>query len=213
MSGIYYVLLQADPKNAEPSNEVLNPGPSKRSSDLSLQIPPRPVGFGTSCSGKGLLHSHSSYKSNSPGILLRAFSLKQKSAAPDGEKSSLLNSDHQPALDSPIMATFKSAFTWERCTSLPKGAGHVIPRSLSVPRRNVVIVRSASFTTHNEHVATDHSNAASEGHLWFTSFISFGLWDSYDPQFIVLTYNIKLGESGSVRIRTRTQIQYELVSE
>ncbi|KAJ6319044.1 hypothetical protein OIU76_014398 [Salix suchowensis] len=143
MSGIYYVLLQADPKNAEPSNEVLNPGPR---------------------------------------ILLRAFSLKRKSAAPDGEKSSLLNSDHQPALDSPIMATFKSAFTWERCTSLPVTpasnlspspsvympdsarilenlrAGHVIPRSLSVPGRNVVIVRSASFTTHNEHVATDHSN-------------------------------------------------------
>ncbi|KAB5545319.1 hypothetical protein DKX38_013431 [Salix brachista] len=166
-------IREADPKNAEPSNEVLNPGPSKRSSDLSLQISPRPVGFGTSCSGKDLLHSYNSYKSNSPGILLRAFSLKRKSAAPDGEKSSLLNSDHQPALDSPIMATFKSAFTWERCTSLPvtpasnlspspsKGAGHVIPRSLSVPGRNVVIVRSASFTTHNEHVATDHSNGHS----------------------------------------------------
>ncbi|KAI5580821.1 hypothetical protein BDE02_08G178700 [Populus trichocarpa] len=172
---------EADPKNAEPSNEVLNPEPSERRSDLSLQIPPRPVGFGSSCSGKGLLHSQNSYKSNSPGSLLQTFSLKRKSAAPDGEKSSLLNSDHMTALDSPIMASFKSAFSWERCTSLPvtpasnlspspsvsmpveshkikKVAGHVIPRSLSVPGRNVVIVQSASFATHDEHVATDPSN-------------------------------------------------------
>uniref|UniRef100_A0A6M2F1Y3 RING-CH-type domain-containing protein n=1 Tax=Populus davidiana TaxID=266767 RepID=A0A6M2F1Y3_9ROSI len=178
---------EADPKNAEPSNEVLNPEPSERLSDLSLQIPPRPVGFGSSCSGKGLLQSQNSYKSNSPGSLLQTLSLKRKSATPDGEKSSLLNSDHTTAPDSPIMASFKSAFSWERCTSLPvtpasnlspspsvsmpdsarmpveshkikKVAGHVIPRSLSVPGQNVVIVRSASFATHDEHVATDPSN-------------------------------------------------------
>ncbi|KAF9673302.1 hypothetical protein SADUNF_Sadunf10G0010000 [Salix dunnii] len=177
---------EADSKNVEPSNEVSNPGPSGRHSDLSLQIPPRPVGFGTSHSGKGLLHSQNSYKGSSPGSLLRALSLKKKAAAPDGERSSLLTADHKTAPDSPIMANFKSAFSWERCTSLPvtpasnlspsvsmpasarmpgesnkikKGAAHpVVSRSLSVPGRNVVIVRSVSFSTHNEHVPTDPSN-------------------------------------------------------
>ncbi|XP_011034243.1 PREDICTED: uncharacterized protein LOC105132430 isoform X1 [Populus euphratica] len=179
---------EADPKNSEPSNGELNPEPGERRSDLSLQIPPRPVGFGSSCSGKGLLHSQNSYKSNSSGSLLQTFSFKRKPAAPDGEKSSLLNSDNTTALDSPIMASFKPAFSWERCTSLPvtpasnlspspsvsmpdsatmpgeshkieKVAGHVIPRSLSVPGQNVVIVRPASFATHDEHVVTDPSNA------------------------------------------------------
>ncbi|KAI5572483.1 hypothetical protein POPTR_010G014950v4 [Populus trichocarpa] len=84
------------------------------------------------------------------------------------------------------MASFKSAFSWNRCTSLPvtpasnlspsvsmpasarmpgeshkikKGAAHpVVSRSLSVPWRNVVIVRSASFSTRDEHVLTDPSN-------------------------------------------------------
>ncbi|KAB5537395.1 hypothetical protein DKX38_014928 [Salix brachista] len=176
---------EADSKNVEPSNEVSNPGPSGRHSDLSLQIPPRPIGFGTSHSGKGLLHSQNSYKGSSPGGLLRALSLKKRAAAPDGERSSLLTADHKTAPDSPIMANFKSAFSWERCTSLPvtpasnlspsvsmpasarmpgeshkiKGAAHpVVSRSLSVPGRNVVIVRSVSFSTHNEHVPTDPSN-------------------------------------------------------
>uniref|UniRef100_A0A6N2N1L8 Uncharacterized protein n=1 Tax=Salix viminalis TaxID=40686 RepID=A0A6N2N1L8_SALVM len=177
---------EADSKNVEPSNEVSNPGPSGRHSDLSLQIPPRPIGFGTSHSGKGLLHSQNSYKGSSPGGLLRALSLKKRAAAPDGERSSLLAADHKTAPDSPIMDNFKSAFSWERCTSLPvtpasnlspyvsmpasarmpgeshkikKGAAHpVVSRSLSVPGRNVVIVRSVSFSTHNEHVPTDPSN-------------------------------------------------------
>lgn len=178
--------VEADSKIVEPSNEVSNPEPSGRRSDLSLQIPPRHVGFGTSRSGKGLLHSQNSYKGRSPGGFLRTLSLKKKAAAPDGERSSLLTADYKTAPDSPIMASFKSAFSWNRCTSLPvtpasnlspsvsmpasarmpgeshkikKGAAHpVVSRSLSVPWRNVVIVRSASFSTRNEHVLTDPSN-------------------------------------------------------
>ncbi|XP_024465237.2 uncharacterized protein LOC18102274 isoform X13 [Populus trichocarpa] len=178
--------VEADSKIVEPSNEVSNPEPSGRRSDLSLQIPPRHVGFGTSRSGKGLLHSQNSYKGRSPGGFLRTLSLKKKAAAPDGERSSLLTADYKTAPDSPIMASFKSAFSWNRCTSLPvtpasnlspsvsmpasarmpgeshkiKGAAHpVVSRSLSVPWRNVVIVRSASFSTRDEHVLTDPSNA------------------------------------------------------
>ncbi|XP_061976168.1 uncharacterized protein LOC133697553 isoform X3 [Populus nigra] len=178
--------VEADSKIVEPSNEVSNPEPSGRRSDLSLQVPPRPVGFGTSRSGKGLLHSQNSYKGSSPGGFLRTLSLKKKAAAPDGERSSLLTADYKTAPDSPTMASFKSAFSWNRCTSLPvtpasnlspsvsmpasarmpgeshkiKGAAHpVVSRSLSVPWRNVVIVRSASFSTCDEHVLTDPSNA------------------------------------------------------
>lgn len=178
--------VEADSKIVEPSNEVSNPEPSGRRSDLSLQIPPRHVGFGTSRSGKGLLHSQNSYKGRSPGGFLRTLSLKKKAAAPDGERSSLLTADYKTAPDSPIMASFKSAFSWNRCTSLPvtpasnlspsvsmpasarmpgeshkikKGVAHpVVSRSLSVPWRNVVIVRSASFSTRDEHVLTDPSN-------------------------------------------------------
>ncbi|KAH8495073.1 hypothetical protein H0E87_018306 [Populus deltoides] len=177
--------VEADSKIVEPSNEVSNPEPSGRRLDLSLQVPPRPVGFGTSRSGKGLLHSQNSYKGSSPRGFLRTLSLKKKAAAPDGERSSLLTADYKTAPDSPIMASFKSAFSWNRCTSLPvtpasnlspsvsmpasarmpgeshkiKGAAHpVVSRSLSVPWRNVVIVRSASFSTRDEHVLTDPSN-------------------------------------------------------
>lgn len=125
--------LQADSKIVEPSNEVSNPEPSGRRSDLSLQIPPRHVGFGTSHSGKGLLHSQNSYKGRSPGGFLWTLSLKKKAAAPDGERSSLLTADYKTAPDSPIMASFKSAFSWNRCTSLPVTPASKLSPSVSMP--------------------------------------------------------------------------------
>ncbi|KAJ4826283.1 hypothetical protein Tsubulata_048905 [Turnera subulata] len=169
--------------NGEPSKEEASTaGPSGRRTDLSLQIPPRAVGFGTS-----RIQSQNSYKgSPSSGGLFRAFSLKKKAAQPDGERSSLLNSDPTMAPESPIVASLKSAFSWKRCTSLPvthasnlspsvrtpasarlpgesnkavKEADHtVVSRSLSTPGRNVVIIRSASFATPKENVQTGSSD-------------------------------------------------------
>ncbi|CAN0855990.1 hypothetical protein LINGRAHAP2_LOCUS6389 [Linum grandiflorum] len=162
--------VQADLENGTPSNEgITRGGATMRKSDLSLQIPPRPVAFGGSRTGKGLLNSQTSFKASPTGFL-RALSFKnKKSGALEGERSSLLNSDtsHPPA--SPIIANLKSAFS--RCTSLPHPSAFsptvsvptpvsarlpgeirqfqkpVVSRSLSVPGRNIVIVRSASFAT------------------------------------------------------------------
>ncbi|XVF38619.1 hypothetical protein REPUB_Repub20aG0118000 [Reevesia pubescens] len=167
-------------------NEGSKPGPSGRRSDLSLQVPPRPLGFG-SRSGKGLLQSQGSGKgSSSPGGFLRGLSFKKKGVVADGERGSLLTPDSKPAPESPNMASFPSPFHWKKCTSLPvtpasnlspavnmpasekmageqnkenKGAKHaVVTRSLSVPGQNVVIVRSASFDTRKEHVPADNSD-------------------------------------------------------
>ncbi|KAF8394497.1 hypothetical protein HHK36_020706 [Tetracentron sinense] len=171
----------------EPKNEEVTPlGPDGRCPNLSLQIPPRPTGFGSSRSGKGLLRSQGSSKgSSSPGGFLRGLSFKNKVAvpAPDRERTSLLSPDPRVAPESPILASLMSAFSWKRCASLPvrtesnvspsvstptmtriygeqhnsrKGAVPAkVSRSLSVPGRNVVIIRSESFAIRKEHVQTD----------------------------------------------------------
>ncbi|XP_007035439.2 PREDICTED: uncharacterized protein LOC18603415 [Theobroma cacao] len=178
---------QAKSPILEPSDsEVSKPGTSGRRLDLSLQIPPRPLGFG-SRSGKGLLQSLGSGKgTSSSGGFLRGLSFKKKGVVADGEGSSLLTPDSKTGPESSNMASFPSPFNWKRCTSLPvtpasnlspsvpmpasarmageqnksnKGAKHaVVSRSLSVPGRNVVIVRSASFDTCKEHVSADNSD-------------------------------------------------------
>ncbi|KAJ8767530.1 hypothetical protein K2173_017599 [Erythroxylum novogranatense] len=176
---------QADLNDTGPcTEEGLKSGPSGRRLDLSLQIPSRPLGFGTN-RGKGLLESQNSAKgSSSSGGLLRGLSFKKKVGAPDAERSFLLNSDPKAVPDSPVIARLKSAFSWHRCTSLPvrrepdltpsittpvsarlpggsqkKVEAHaVVSRSLSVPGKNVVIVRSASFASRKDQVKSDPSD-------------------------------------------------------
>lgn len=167
-------------------DKVSDPGPTGRRPDIALQIPPRPIGFGNSRSGKGLLQSQGSAKgSSSSGGILRGLSFKKKGTLSDGERSFLLNSDPKTAPESPIMANLKSALSWKRCTSLPvtpatnlspsvstpasartyderhkshKAVQTMVSRSLSVPGQNVVIVRSVSFAVQKEHAQTDPSD-------------------------------------------------------
>ncbi|KAF2287730.1 hypothetical protein GH714_002481 [Hevea brasiliensis] len=97
---------------------------------------PRPIGFGTCRSGKGLIHSQNSSKgSSSSGGLLRGLSFKKKGVVvvPHGEteRSFLINSDPTTAPDSPVMASLRSA--WKRCTSLPVTPASNLSPSVSTP--------------------------------------------------------------------------------
>ncbi|XP_048129495.1 uncharacterized protein LOC115753665 isoform X1 [Rhodamnia argentea] len=176
---------QLDDKIMSSSEEALGPGPGGRRSDLSLQIPPKHFGSSSSC--KGFLQSHGSSKgSSSSGGFLRALSFKKKLLTPDAEKSCLLSSDPKAPPESPSVANFMSTLHWNRCTSLPvtpasnlspavttpasarmpgekhksqKSSLHAtVSRSLSVPGRNMVIVRSVSFAADKQHPVTDSSD-------------------------------------------------------
>lgn len=176
------------PTTGPPKEETPSSG---RRLDLSLQIPPRSASTGSSRSGKGLLQPQDSFKGvSSSKDFLRALSLKKKSVCFDGERNCLLNPDSREPPESPVCADIISA--WKRCTSLPvthasntsprvstptsartfneeqkshshKGAMQtVVARSLSVPGRNMVIVRSTSFANRKEHGETEPSSEISD---------------------------------------------------
>ncbi|KAF6159040.1 hypothetical protein GIB67_032657 [Kingdonia uniflora] len=147
-------------------------------------IPPRPVGFGCNRSGAVILQFQGSPKSiSTPKSLLQSLSFKKKVPVLDGEESTLLNTDLNSVPDSPVLTNFISGLSWKRCVSLPvtpapnlspsvstpstericsqeqTSQRTVVPskvsRSLSVPMRNVVIVRSVSFASRKEPVQTE----------------------------------------------------------
>ncbi|TXG71869.1 hypothetical protein EZV62_000448 [Acer yangbiense] len=169
------------------NEEFSNQEPSGRHLDLSLQIPPKPLGFGSSRNEK-VLQSQGSYKGSSPSLggFFWGVSFKKKNVVSTGERSSL-STDSQPAPESPNIANVSSAFSWQRCVSLPvtpapklfspsvstpasakmsseqdklniAATRAAVSRSLSVPGINVVIVRSISLPTHKEDVPTDTSD-------------------------------------------------------
>ncbi|KAK2393994.1 RING/U-box superfamily protein [Trifolium repens] len=165
------------------NKEISANGSSGKRPDISLQVPPRPLGFGSTCGGKVLDHSQSFSKGiSSPKDFLRVLSFKRKVNVVDGERSSLLNSDSKTAADSTNKAPI-SEISWSRCNSLPvshapnlspsvatpvsartyneqqikphKDAKSKVSRCLTIPARNVVIVRSVSFNTRTDQEQQD----------------------------------------------------------
>ncbi|CAN4106207.1 unnamed protein product [Withania somnifera] len=163
---------QADFQKRESSNVVSGLGPSMKRADLSLQIPPRHAGFGTG-------RNYSPRSPGPTGGFLRALSFKKKAASSDGERSSLLSSDRKVVPGSPLSANFSSNWQkctslpvtpasdsspsvskpisarthgeQQRSRSSRIGVSQAsISRSLSVPGRNFVIVRSISFANHED---------------------------------------------------------------
>ncbi|KAL9274913.1 hypothetical protein AKJ16_DCAP13865 [Drosera capensis] len=142
------------------SQESYTTGSSKKHPDLLLQIPPRPVDFAREHGRPILPHSA---KESSRGFLC-GLSFKRKSNAADDDISSLLDSVVQDVSGSPSLAHLLPNFNWQRCISLPSeqlkshklAAHNNVSRSLSVPSRNIVIVRSLSC-------------ASSKGYLQYNS--------------------------------------------
>ncbi|XP_019100256.1 PREDICTED: uncharacterized protein LOC104722183 isoform X2 [Camelina sativa] len=165
--------------------------PSSQSSgthlDLSIQIPPRPIPFGSGRNPKSSLKSTSSFKTgttSSPRGILRNLSLKKKvSSQTDSERSSLLSPGLMETVQKPTTPTSTTSPYWKRCLSLPSRHAAklspvvstqvsaempgeppnkdyvcpAVPRSLSMPGRNKVIVRSISFDDHKARVASETS--------------------------------------------------------
>lgn len=184
-SAIKEAVPQGDHHSVKPSNEEASPSCSNgKLPHLSLRVPQRHVDFSSGLDKSGPLSSEVPSKSgsSSSGGFLRGLSFKKKGTPTENERSFLLNSDLQAGSASPLAHTM-SKFKWERCTSLPvppatvlspavsgpapartssgqqkshiAAAQNKVSRSLSVPGRSVVIVRSLSFAAGKERVPSD----------------------------------------------------------
>ncbi|CAD5322252.1 unnamed protein product [Arabidopsis thaliana] len=150
--------------------------------DLSIQIPSRSLPFGNGRNPKGSLKSTTSFKSgttSSPRGILRNLSLKKKVISqPESERSSLLSPGLMETAKKPNATGSTTSPYWKRCLSLPsRQAAKLSPvvstqlsagvpgdppnkdysRSLSMPGRNKVIVRSISFDNHKARVSSETS--------------------------------------------------------
>jgi hypothetical protein len=129
------------------NKEISANGSSGKRPDISLQVPPRPLGFGSTCGGKVLDHSQSFSKGiSSPKDFLRVLSFKRKVNVVDGERSSLLNSDSKTAADSTNKAPI-SEISWSRCNSLPVSHAPNLSPSVATP---------VSARTYNEQQIKPH---------------------------------------------------------
>ncbi|XP_010524770.1 PREDICTED: probable E3 ubiquitin-protein ligase MARCH10 [Tarenaya hassleriana] len=170
----------------EPSGSIPSSGPDGRHQDLSVQIPPRPIAVSSGWNPKGSLKSLTSFKgsgSSSSGGFLRSLSLKKKVSLPDAESSSLLTPGLMNSTESSTTTDSSGFPYWKRCTSLPAtpatklspvistpvpveqpkankdAVRPAVSRSLSMPGRNKVIVRSVSFDNRKEHASAETSDA------------------------------------------------------
>ncbi|KAL0699392.1 hypothetical protein Bca4012_055514 [Brassica carinata] len=161
-----------DAQSSQPSGTYL---------DLSIQIPLRAIPFVGGHNSKSSLKSTSSFKNGStlsPRGILRNLSLKKKVIAhPESERSSLLSYGPMETAKNPNIAGLTTSPYWKRCLSLPSryaaklspvvpaqvpvgvpgeppNKDPAVPRSLSMPGRNKVIVRSISFEKHKAPVSS-----------------------------------------------------------
>ncbi|KAJ0249660.1 RING-CH-type domain-containing protein [Hirschfeldia incana] len=146
--------------------------------DLSIQIPLRPIPFVGVYNTKTSLKSSSSFSTCSPRGILRNLSLKKKVVAhPESERSSLLSPGPMETAKTPNTSGLTTSPYWKRCLSLPSrhaaklspvvpaqvpvrvpgeppNKDPAVPRSLSMPGINKVIVRSISFENHKARVSS-----------------------------------------------------------
>ncbi|KAK9689943.1 hypothetical protein RND81_09G093000 [Saponaria officinalis] len=140
-----------------------------------LQIPPKPLSATKFRNSEGSLQSPVFLKTatSAPGSFLRGLSIKKKNNnPPEGEKRYLLNVNEtvsdvscvrsaslpRPSFDlSPSAVTPASVKTNTGKRKVVKGAvNKKVSRSLSVPGRNTIIVRSLSFAADKEQGHSDN---------------------------------------------------------